>query len=433
MKSSDYDVIILGAGASGLAAMRELDRAGRRTLCLEARDRIGGRVYTLHEPLSPMPIELGAEFVHGQPPEIWEMIRSHGLLAYDCADRAVHIRDGKVLGVDGWELVDRVVDDMRKTAKKGKDRSFSEFVAGSAHSGQAKQLATSYVEGFNAARSEKVSIASLAEDAEASDQIDGDHTYRLISGYDAIIRGLIAGVNDLPSKLHLNSIVRRIEWSAGQATVHVESAVTGQTTTAKARRVIVTAPLGVLQGDIEFDPEPANVEAARKLEFGQVMRVAMRFRKAFWEENQELARAGFLLSDEKYFPTWWVLQPVRVPVIIGWSAGPHADGLLGRSKSEIVERALHDLARITAVRENELERMLEAAYFHDWHADPFARGAYSYVPVGEMSAREAMAKPVEDTLYFAGEATDTEGHSATVHGAIATGRRAAQQILNAAD
>jgi monoamine oxidase len=70
-----------------------------------------------------------------------------------------------------------------------------------------------------------------------------------------------------------------------------------------------------------------------------------------------------------------------------------------------------------------------AAHFHDWHADPFFRGAYSYVPAGKLAARKTLAETVADTLYFAGEATDLEGHSATVHGAIATGIRAARHVI----
>jgi monoamine oxidase len=76
-----------------------------------------------------------------------------------------------------------------------------------------------------------------------------------------------------------------------------------------------------------------------------------------------------------------------------------------------------------------LNRLIEAAYFHDWHADPFARGAYSYVPAGALPARKKLAQPVSDTLFLAGEATDQNGHSATVHGAIASGVRAAHQVL----
>jgi len=110
---------------------------------------------------------------------------------------------------------------------------------------------------------------------------------------------------------------------------------------------------------------------------------------------------------------------------VGWSAGPKADPLLGLCEEEIYERALVSLERI-------LGRAPEPAggrHFYDWHADPFARGAYSWVPAGALPARGALARPVSDTLYFAGEATDLDGYGGTVHGAIASGRRAARQIL----
>ena len=97
-----------------------------------------------------------------------------------------------------------------------------------------------------------------------------------------------------------------------------------------------------------------------------------------------------------------------------------------------MERALTSLARITGFPKQAVLSQLAAVYFHDWHTDEFACGAYSYVPAGGLWARKQMAVPISDTLYFAGEATDQNGHSATVHGAIASGRRAAQQILGVA-
>jgi monoamine oxidase len=442
MKRHDFDVVVVGAGTAGLAALRELDRAGLRVLCLEARDRIGGRVYTLHEPLSPMPIELGAEFIHGRSPEIWAFIRSQGLLTYDCDHTAIHVKNGRIEhGASGWELIDEVMQDMQKEAAKKKDKSFSDFLEHSLHSPDAKQLAASYVEGFNAARKELASIRALAEDVQAADRIHGDRSFRFIDGYDALVRQIAAGINGLPTKLRVNAVVRRVEWTEGRATVEVHSTLTTQTTRIAARRVVVTVPIGVLQrrteefaGSIAFHPDPQEaLHAASTLKFGQVMRVVFRFREPFWEKNDELAAAGFLLSDERFFPTWWTLLPVRAPILVGWSAGPHADEQVDAPRSEIISHALDDLARITSMRRGNLQGLLEAVYFHHWHADPFAGGAYSYVPVGALSAREALAKPVAGTLYFAGEATETNGHSATVHGAIASGRRAARQILDIDD
>lgn len=438
MPPFEVDVLIIGAGAAGLSALRELDRAGVNVLCLEARDRIGGRILTMHDPLSPIPIELGAEFIHGRPPEIWNLARDANLGVYDCADCAVHIEKGKIQrDSDAWLPVDRVMSDMQKAAEKKTDQPFSVFLEKSRHSEGAKRLSANFVEGFNAARKEIVGIHSLAQDAKASDEIDGDRSFRFINGYDSLSDALLHGVSDSRSKLRLNSIVETISWRSGSVTVRVRSALTGDKDVIHCRRALITVPLGVFQADpdapgaIRFDPEPKELlDAARSLEFGQVFRVVLRFREPFWEKNSNLADAGFLLSDEPLFPTWWTPLARRAPILTGWSAGPHADALQGRSRHDVFSAATASLAKIVGVKPGALNRLLISAYFHDWHADPFARGAYSYVPAGALPAREKLAQPVDNTLYFAGEATDLQGHSATVHGAIASGQRAASLIAN---
>ncbi len=206
------DVAIVGAGAAGLTALRVLDRAGCKVLCLEARDRIGGRILTLHDPLSPIPIELGAEFIHGRPPEVWQFVESGNLAAYDIAERAVHIQRGVVQHhADSWELVSQVTKDMERAAETGPDRSFQAFLDETSYPAEVKQLATSYVEGFNAARKEIVGIASLTNDAKAADEIGGDQSLRWRDGYDALLREIVTGT------VRLNSIVERVSWRHGSA------------------------------------------------------------------------------------------------------------------------------------------------------------------------------------------------------------------------
>lgn len=432
--SFDFDVAIIGAGAAGLTALRELDRAGCEALCLEARQRIGGRIFTVHDPLSPLPIELGAEFIHGRPPEIWNIVDAAPLTAYDCGDTAVRLQNGKVQDGQAWDTIERVMADMRLAAAQGPDRAFSEFLANSMHTEEATLWAAGYVEGFNAARQEIIGIASLAQDASASEEIDGGRAFRLVNGYQAVPLYLLAGVADPVRKLRLNSIVEKIVWQPGAASVHVRHALTGNLKVIRCRRVVITVPLGVLQAEsgIRFQPEPGEaLQAARRLAVGQVLRVMLRFQQAFWEENKDISFAGFLLSDEPVFPTWWTPLSVRAPLITGWSAGPHADTLLGQPDAHVVSQAVAALTRITRADPARVANLLEAAYFHDWHADPFARGAYSYAPAHALPARAVLASPVAATLYFAGEATELNGHSATVHGAIASGKRAAQQILAA--
>lgn len=431
------DIAIIGAGAAGLAALRELDRAGCEVCCLEARDRIGGRILTVRDPASPLPIELGAEFIHGRSPEIWSIINEAHLAAYDCEGNAVRIRHGIVRNERPWREIHCVMHDMRSAAKRGSDESFASFLARSDYPAAIKELSISYVEGFNAARQEIVGIASLAQDAEASEAIGGGRAFRFVQGYDSVPKQLLAGVRDRQSKLKLNAVVQEIAWRPGSARITFQRSGRAPETI-EAAHVIVTIPLSLLQappdtsGAIRFDPEPVDiVSAARALRFGQVYRMILRFREAFWEQKEEFANAGFLLSDEPLFPTWWTALAVRAPILTGWSTGPHADALEGLSRQDLLTRAIESLAHITSQSEGSLRGLLEETYFHDWHADPFARGAYSYVPAGALAKRTDLARPVDETLYFAGEATNQNGHSATVHGAIASGIRAARQVLEA--
>ena len=414
MPTPDADVILIGAGAAGLAAARDLRRAGRSVLCLEARDRIGGRILTIHDPLTTLPVELGAEFVHGRPSQIWDIVREASLAARELSGHMVSVAER------GGDM-DRVLEDVKQRGSEEADESFLSFVERGNYPAADRVAAFGYVEGFNAARKERIGVASLAQDERAADAIDGDCSFHISAGYDALVLALDSGC------VRLNSIVEAVEWRRGSASVTVRSALHDHRETLHAERVVITVPLGVLQaGAIRFDPEPTHIlEAARALEFGQAARVTLRFDHAFWEEDEKFAGAGFIFSDEPVFPTWWTTRPVVAPVITGWSAGPKADVLLGKSKTEVIGAALGSLGRIVGIPLGRVEN----AWFHDWHADPYARGAYSYVPAGALPARRKLCEPVEDTLYFAGEATDLLGYGGTVHGAIASGNRAAAQIL----
>lgn len=417
-------MLIIGAGVAGLAALAHLESAGVSAICVEARDRIGGRIHTVHDPLSPLPIELGAEFIHGRPPELWDIVREAALPVYDGTDASLHLKDGDVEErLDSWDFVDKILDDLQTAAANGPDMSFRQFLDGTAYPEAAKQSATGYVEGFNAAKAEIIGIHALAEETKAAAQIDGDRVFRFFQGYDSIPRHLLRS----SELLMLNHVVESVAWQRGS----VSTKVRGLERSIQTRRMIVTVPLGVLQaGDIAFEPEPAAIlQAANRLRFGHVVRVVLRFQKPFWESKPEFAGAGFLLSQQPVFPTWWTTLAARSANITGWSAGAKAEPLLNQPRADVLKQALYSLASITGFAPGTVQENLAAAYLHDWHTDPFARGAYSYVPAGALDGRRALAEPVEDTLYFAGEATAQNGHSATVHGAIASGIRAARQIL----
>jgi monoamine oxidase len=409
-----YDVLIIGAGAAGLSAAQDLTTTGRRVLCVEARDRVGGRILTTHDAATPFAIEFGAEFVHGGPSQILDLANRAGLHIYETAGRPVSLADnGDSPLADGLDIL----EDVAETATEDNDETFQQFLDRSTYPDPQKQQAIAFVEGFNAARRNLIGTASLAHDQHAADEIGGDRTFRIREGYDALIAALALNI-----EVRLDSPVDAIQWRPGAVAVHLTTS-----DTLHARRVLITVPLGVLHSSaIRFDPEPAeSLAAARTLCFGDAFRVTFLFDHPFWDDSPTTRDAGFLFSDEPLFPVWWTGRPLEPCVITGWSAGPKADPLLGIGADAVIESARTTLAR--TLRRPQLPP--HGAFFHDWHADPYSRGAYSYVPAGGLPARRKLAEPVADTMYFAGEATDLLGYGGTVHGAIASGKRAAQQIL----
>ena len=184
---------------------------------------------------------------------------------------------------------------------------------------------------------------------------------------------------------------------------------------------------GVLTKSSEFWSKVEKVMDER-LAMGQVVKVVMRFREPFWEDSVELKDLTFIHAVAETLPTWWTQFPVRAPLLVGWAGGTRADRLSLESDDALLDLAFESLSHILGTSKSFLEQSLVEFYTHNWHKDPFSAGAYSYIPVGGLDAQARLAQPLEDTLFFAGEATNTEGHHGTVHGAIATGLRAAREI-----
>lgn len=426
------DVAIIGAGMAGLAAARRLTASGLRVTVLEARDRIGGRVHTRREPGWPVPVEAGAEFVHGTPAETWAVIRAAGLAAYEIAEDH---RDGSASPprpLDFGDLWDRLLS--RLARLQGADLSFAEFLErhGSDLSPAERRQAIAYVEGFNAADAGIVSTHWICDTERALAQ-GGDGSFRIQDGYDRVADWLRASANPEKLDLRLSTVVSSIRWRRGQVELESISAAGTALEPARAKRAIVTLPLGVLQapagapGAVRFQPEVAEKRAAwQRLRMGAVVKMVLRFRTAPWEEagSSELA---FLHTPNGALQTWWTTRPMRTAVLTGWAGGPAAQEFAGQPAHSILVRALETLAVPFGTERRTLESQLDAWHVFDWQSDPFTRGAYSYVPAGQWQTPALLAAPIEETLFFAGEATD-ERLSGTVAGALASGYRAAEEV-----
>lgn len=437
MSANTADVLILGGGVAGLLAARELHAAGLAVRVLEARGRLGGRVDTRHESGLALPFELGAEFLHEQAEELRQVLHAAGLSACEVTPEHWYLDQGQIATSGGFfkELWPK----MRAAVQAGAaDRSFQAFLdehwpAGTNDVLRARALC--YVEGFHAGPAERMSVRGLLGTEQAG-QLEDETELRSLDGLDRAVAWLAAGLDGRRSRVHLNTVAEEVRWQPGAVEVKARPAWGGEAASFHGRRAVVTLPLGVLRaGVVRFAPEvPEKIAAARDLGVGQAVKLLLRFRARFWEGlslpaedgRRKLTRLGFLNVPGETFPTWWTMRPLRVPVLVGWAGGPAAERVL--REGSIPDSALACLARVLNVDRRRVDELFVSWHLHDWRADPFARGAYTYLPVGGVTAPARLAQPVADTLFFAGEATDTEGTHATIHGALATGRRAANEV-----
>jgi monoamine oxidase len=438
-----FDVAVIGAGAAGLAAASKLREEGCSVVVLEARSRLGGRVFTQHQADVEVPIELGAEFIHGEAEPIRDVASEHHLPTLDIAQNRLTRRDGRLaVAADYWRRIDRFM--RRLDPDRDPDRSFADALAANRSLRPSERdRAKRFVEGFHAADPEVISERALADGGWPQ----GDHREmrigRLVGGYDTLIERLADPVR---ADIRFETIAAGVAWRDGHVEVACRDVAGADLASVHARALIVTAPAGVLSAPdgataaIRFDPQlpPAMLRAMNLTAMGAVIKLVLRFKRAFWRDEKLAARLGlpdldttsFLQARERLpFPVWWTSYPIDSPVMVAWVGGPPATELSRLPRKELERRAVLSLATILSMKPVAISRQLVGTFHHDWINDPFSRGVYSYSRVGGARACETLSRPVRDTIWFAGEAADRLGRTGTVHGAIDSGWRAAAEIL----
>ena len=416
------DVLVVGAGVAGLAAAAGLADAGCHVIVLEARNRLGGRIWS-HDPWrTGRPIDLGAEFIHDSP--LARRLSDSGELPideryeveWDTWRRCLYVFGGQTIGPREREapLVRRVMEDGWYGMLKGARGSVAAAI-GRWPDVVARSIALRQAQGYYTADANDLSARALYD--QWREWEGGERQWWPRATYGALVERLAQGLRGC---IHRDAVVTRIEGSVRGGRVR---AVTRGGRRFEAARAVITLPLGVLKTSaVEFVPRlsRAKREAIRQIGMGDVVKVVVRCRP-FWGELR------FIASDRDV-PVWWPLPARRGAdsVIVGWVGGPPAAALADRSADEIKVIALHSLRRLFPRAPAISPADVVVA---NWVREPFTRGAYTYdrSPRGP-ELRKQLAQPEDHLLFFAGEATEWLDYG-TVHGALESGRRAAGLVL----
>ena len=367
----DADVIVIGAGAAGLAAARYLAEHSLRTIVVEARDRVGGRAWSDSAKSGPVTAELGAEYIHGPAPETLALLREM---------RGAHVDVGDdSWDFDGAELHPRGDDFVAAAAIFEPARSLPNDVSveqylhrfdGDESMRATVDAARAFVEGFEAADPADASARAIAD--EWCSGVDDD-VARPLGGYRPVLEHLRDACEAAGARFMLSTSARRIVWSPGNVEIETVAA-NGEAGTLRARAAIVTLPVGVLRhaGDataIAFEPElpAAKREALEHIEMGHAVRVGLWFESAFWENLRDgrYRDAAFFRTKQLAFTAYWTQVPIRSRLIVAWVGGPKARrtrrGFARRTDRTRARRLRNDArrarTRTTAIRLRRRARM----------------------------------------------------------------------------
>lgn len=419
------DVVIIGAGASGLMAAKILCKAKKSVCILEGRDRIGGRVHTFFKTGFSKPIETGGEFIHGNLDLTINLLKEAGIKYHKTGGELWQVKNNKL--IKRADFIVHADQLMKKLKELDHDMSVAEllkYFTDEKYTAMKRSL-QQYMEGYDAADINYASALALKEEWEKGD----DDQYKIEGGYGPLLEYIKNICLQNGCSIHLNVIAKKIKWKDGEVEI-----ITGENKSVVANKVIITAPLPFLTGEqneagISFDPLlPAVNEAAKQIGYGGVIKIVLEFTHAIWETGESNVRDLLFLFSEEKIPTWWTQLPDKTPILTGWLAGPKSNALEDQDDESILQQALLSLSDIFAIDMQTLQQNLKGSHVHNWNKDPFSLGAYSYNSITTAAAKKILSTPVSDTLFFAGEALD-KNSNATVDAALHSGKDVAENIL----
>jgi monoamine oxidase len=430
------DILIIGAGAAGLMAARQLANAGKKVIVLEADNRIGGRIHTQHDTVTGKYVELGAEFVHGDLPVTLGLLNEAGIKYRSASAAMVQYANGAFLEdesfIEHWDLLIDKLNNLQE------DLSIEEFMSKEFLGDEYDRMRNSvrqFVSGYDTGDPQKASSFALLKEWQSEDD---NAQHRVAGGYVALMNYLADECKTNGGEILLNAIVKDIYWEPGKV-----SAITVDGTGYHAQQLILAVPLGVLKasegqtGAISFHPVlKTHAEAIQHMGFGSVIKILLEFDEPFWYTEETEARIGrnlddmgYLLSQEE-IPTWWTQFPERSSVFTGWIGGPDAQAKKEMPDEDILMQGLQSLANIFKLGLDELQQRLKTWRVMNWTSKPFTRGSYAYDTVNASVCRHTLNTPVDNTLFFTGEYLYEGTAMGTVEAALTSGKSVGEMIVS---
>jgi monoamine oxidase len=421
-RPSPDHIIVIGAGAAGLMAARELGRAGKKVTILEARERCGGRIDPLSAAEFGYLAEGGAEFVHGEAPVTRALLREAGLSLLPIKGTQRSLVDGKLSTEEPLEAYETQLHAALKEVSD--DLTVAEFLRRhfvGAEYDRVGQSIERMVEGYDAADPERASTLALRDewmDEGRSTQV------RIAGGYGGLVDFLVAECRSHGAEIHFGALVKAIEAPGVGAVVRCAG---GDAIECDA--VVLTVPLPLLKDIALPSTERERTAAAANIGFGNVIKILMRFEGRWWlDERSDLADLTFLLSEAR-IPVWWTQYPADIPVLTGWFGGPKTAGMARLNEQQLIEAGLASLADVFGRDPKQLVKDLVAARAINWANDRFARGAYSYATIETRAAQSVLSSSNGGSVFFSGEALYGGKDMGTVEAALTSGLETARRVL----
>lgn len=420
---NEPEIIVVGAGMAGLMGAWELAKKGKKVSILEARGRVGGRVWQLEEGFG-FPVQAGAEFVHGKAPIIKELITEAGLTLIPMEVEIWQAAKGRFTKHDPIEEHQDLLNEALRQLKE--DMPIATFLTtyfGEEKYESLRAFILNTVEQYDAADPARMSTFVLREEWLGGQEWQ---QAKIKEGYGALLNFLESQCKSLGVEVYLNQQVNSVEMGSDGVIV---GCLDGKTY--MAEQIVITVSLPLIQ-NIHFTPPLAGkIMVATNMGFGGVIKILLLFKERWWADtlSKEPSKMVFIVSDQT-IPSWWSQYPEPLPFLVGWVAGPKAERMKEYSSGEIIDQALTSLANIFGVNRDVLKENLGTAKVVNWVNDPLALGAYSYPTSETEKAAEELVKPVDNKIFFAGEALYRGQETATVEGALASGKETAKRILS---